>query len=179
MRKWLDENDLWEAASLASKWRIAVSKADITYGDLNDSFTSKLVDTILPESVEGKLYAKLREQLRSQLKEAEQRKNEFETYISDRKTAVMVDLAPMVEVGGAAVTLAPNLPGMVGGYMLEQGTKRGLKWWGKGVGGTLLKGGAQLGKEAQDTVNDGKVPFGVGIAVGVAAVVALLYITRR
>lgn len=90
-----------------------------------------------------------------------------------------VDLAPMVEVGGAGVTLAPIFPGMVGGYMLEQGAKSGLKWWGKGVGGTLLKGGAQLGKEAQDTVNDGKLPFGIGVAVGVAAVVAILYITRR
>jgi hypothetical protein len=80
MRAWLDQNDAWDAAELASNWRIAVYRADQTEQDLNDTLTN-LIDAAFPDFVMNWAYESLREQLKKQRADANERKATFLAYV--------------------------------------------------------------------------------------------------
>jgi hypothetical protein len=81
MRTWLDKNNLWDAAELASNWRVAVNQADRTAQDLNDTLT-RLVSDVMPQKVVDWAYGELRDQLRRQTRDAEAKKTVFFDYIA-------------------------------------------------------------------------------------------------
>ena len=135
-----------------------------TIRDLADRFG---IDELRPEDVLEDTDARI---------DAELERAGYRISSQDDRQAVSItaDLAPMVDIGGGLVTLAPIVPGMAAAEALERGAKLGFKSFGKGPGGTLLKAGAEIGNEARQP----GMTLGVGIAIGAAAVIALLIIAR-
>ena len=181
MRAWLDQNDAWDAAELASNWRIAVYRADQTEQDLNDTLTN-LIDAAFPDFVMNWAYESLREQLKKQRADANERKATFLAYVerfkrervsrtsgnrtgasrtgASRAASNRVTVGGTANLGVNASTLAAM--GAVGPFVAG------------GIAAGSATGSASTAVQAADrTVNTALI---VG---GIAAVGLLVYAVRR
>jgi hypothetical protein len=181
MRAWLDQNDAWDAAELASNWRIAVYRADQTEQDLNDTLTN-LIDAAFPDFVMNWAYESLREQLKKQRADANERKATFLAYV-ERFKRERVSRTSGNRTGasrtGASRTVSDRVTlGGTANLGVSLGTLAAMGAMGPFVGGGIAAGAASgMASDATKKIKQ-KVDTAV-IVGGIAALALLVYTVRR
>ena len=181
MRAWLDENDAWDAAELASDWRAAVYRADQTEQDLNDTITN-LIDAAFPDFLMNWAYESLREQLKTQRADANEKKATFLAYV-ERFKRERVSRTSGNRTGasrtGASRTVSDRVTlGGTANLGVSLGTLAAMGAIGPFVGGGIAAGAASgMASDATKKIKQ-KVDTAV-IVGGIAAVGLLVYAVRR
>ena len=181
MRAWLDENDAWDAAELASDWRAAVYRADQTEQDLNDTITN-LIDAAFPDFLMNWAYESLREQLKTQRADANEKKATFLAYV-ERFKRERVSRTSGNRTGasrtGASRTVSDRVTlGGTANLGVSLGTLAAMGAMGPFVGGGIAAGAASgMASDATKKIKQ-KVDTAV-IVGGIAALALLVYTVRR
>jgi hypothetical protein len=191
MRAWLDENDAWDAAELASDWRAAVYRADQTEQDLNDTITN-LIDAAFPDFLMNWAYESLREQLKTQRADANEKKATFLAYVerfkrervsrtSGNRTGASRTGASGTGASGTGKRGTVSDRVTLGGTAnlgVSLGTLAAMGAMGPFVGGGIAAGAAAgMASDATKKIKQ-KVDTAV-IVGGIAALALLVYTVRR